>query len=80
MSIAGRAVGFKDASIRSKSVYGRCGIRPGDVWTAINGHSLATPEDALKFYQSLRHSNQLEIELLRDDAPIKVHIAVSDGD
>jgi type II secretory pathway component PulC len=71
---AGRVIGFRHDSIPSRSVYARCGIRSGDIWTQVNGVALDSPDQALELYPRLRASEQLSIALLRDGRPVQVHI------
>src|SRR5262245_3963189 len=64
VSQAGRAIGFRNDSIGPSSVLGLCGIRSGDVWTKVNGASVATPDDVLELYPKLRAAEKLVIDLL----------------
>jgi len=77
VTIQGKVVGIRNESISVRSVYARCGIRSSDIWTAINGRSLANPEDVLAAYASLRQSERLDIELLRSNRPLTVHVTTT---
>lgn len=74
----GRVIGIRNDSLGARSVYARCGIRSSDVWTAVNGHSLANAEDVLAAYTALRQSQQLNIELLRSNRPLTVRLTLTD--
>jgi type II secretory pathway component PulC len=70
----GRAIGFR-ARVGRNSVFGLCCVRSSDVWTKINGESIATPEDALELYPKLPRADKLVIDLLRDGKGVAVEIA-----
>jgi type II secretory pathway component PulC len=70
----GRVIGFRHDSISSRSVYARCGIQSGDIWTQVNGMALDSPDHALELYPSLRASDQLSIALLRGGRSVQVQI------
>lgn len=76
ISVDGRPIGFRNDHIGPHSILGLCGVRSGDVWTAINGRSLATPDDALTLYPQLIHADKLMLQLLRDGRPHTVEIAL----
>jgi membrane-associated protease RseP (regulator of RpoE activity) len=76
VSAGGRAIGFRNDSIGRNSVLSLCGIRPGDIWTKVNGGSVATADDVLELYPKLRHADKLTIDLLRDGESVAVEIAL----
>jgi len=74
VSEGGRVIGFRYDSLTTRSVYARCGIRSGDVWTQVNGVPLDSPDQALELHPRLRTSDQLSIALLRSGQPLTVQI------
>jgi type II secretory pathway component PulC len=76
VSVEGRPIGFRNDRIGEHSILGLCGVRSGDVWTAINGQSVATPDDALTLYPRLVHADKLTLQLLRDGRNFAIEIAL----
>ncbi|WP_165704058.1 PDZ domain-containing protein [Enhygromyxa salina] len=75
----GQPLGFKVYGIRSSSFPSLLGLRNGDLITAINGHPLNSPDDALTAYSKLREATELVLALRRDGQDRKLTIVIGDG-
>jgi type II secretory pathway component PulC len=73
--VDGKAIGLRNDRIGSNSILGLCGVHSGDVWTRVNGETVAEPEDALQLYPKLRKAEKLTIDLLRDGESHTIEIA-----
>jgi hypothetical protein len=67
-------VGFLVRSIRSDSLYARCGFENGDVWVAVNGIPLSSPGGALKAYGLIRQAPSLAFSMLRRGQPMTIRV------
>jgi len=61
----GKPNGFKLYAIRPGSLYSLLGMFNGDTISAINGHSITTPDKALEVYTKLRNASHLSIAFNR---------------
>ncbi len=61
----GKPNGFKLYAIRPGSLYSLLGMFNGDTISAINGHSITTPDKALEVYTKLRSASHLSITFNR---------------
>ena len=61
----GKPNGFKLYAIRPGSLYSLLGMFNGDTISAINGHSITTPDKALEVYTKLRSASHLAITFNR---------------
>ena len=69
----GRFRGWVVRSLHPEDVcYRQVDVRPGDVVVRVNGKSIERPEQANEIFQSLRTAPALEVELVRDGAPMKL--------
>lgn len=57
--------GFLVRQIQPNSLYGKLGLRTGDIIKSVNGQALNTAEDAMKLYQQLSTINSVQIEVMR---------------
>ncbi len=66
----GKPNGFKLYAIRPGSLYSLLGMFNGDTISAINGHSITTPDKALEVYTKLRSASHLSISFARRGTPL----------
>ncbi len=61
-----KVVGTKVSGVRPNSLLDRAGVHDGDIITSINGHEMASPEQALAAYQEAQHGRTAVVELFRE--------------
>jgi type II secretory pathway component PulC len=66
----GRFQGWRLAKLDER--YGGGNLQPGDVIVRVNGRSVEKPDQLMEVWQSLKAAPALELELLRNGAPMKL--------
>ncbi len=61
----GKPDGLRLTGIRPNSIFRNMGLRSGDIITGVNGKPIESVDDALKFYQSLQSSSNVQLQLKR---------------
>ncbi len=61
----GKPDGLTLSRIRRGSIFRRLGLRSGDIIQGVNGRPVRTVDDALAFYQGLKSSDQVSLEIRR---------------
>ncbi len=61
----GRPDGLLIYGIKPDSLFSSLGLKNGDVIRQVNGSPVLSMEDAVKFYQSLEETGQIQVSLLR---------------
>lgn len=61
----GQSAGLSLSRIAPNSVFRRMGLRNGDVLTGVNGQQLLSAEDAMRMYESLKSSSDVQLQLKR---------------
>lgn len=61
----GKPDGLTLSRIRRGSIFRRLGLRSGDIIQGVNGQPVRTVDDALSFYQGLKSSDQVSLEIRR---------------
>jgi general secretion pathway protein C len=61
----GKPNGLNLSSIRSDSIFSEMGLKSGDIITGVNGKNIASVDDAQKFYESLKSSSNVQLQLKR---------------
>jgi general secretion pathway protein C len=61
----GQTVGLDLNRIQPNSLFRRMGLRNGDVLLGVNGQPILTMEDAMKMYESLRSSDNIQVQVKR---------------
>ncbi len=61
----GKPDGLRLTGIRPDSIFRNMGLRSGDIITGVNGKPIESVDDALKFYQSLQSSSNVQLQLKR---------------
>ncbi|MFZ5570396.1 MAG: type II secretion system protein GspC [Thermodesulfobacteriota bacterium] len=65
----GQPEGLMLSSVNPQSIFRRMGLRNGDVITGVDGQRIESVDDALKFYESIRSSSGLTLEIKRQGRP-----------
>jgi type II secretory pathway component PulC len=73
----GQVVGFKLYAIRPSSLLHAIGLHNGDSVTAINGHAIASMDDALAAFVALQGTSRVTIELVRRGRPLALTITIT---
>jgi type II secretory pathway component PulC len=66
----GQVVGFKVFAVRPGSLLALLGLKNGDLVRTINDRSLASPQEALETYASLRTATEFRVVLDRAGKPV----------
>ena len=61
----GKPNGLNLSNIRSGSIFSEMGLKRGDIITGVNGKEIKSVDDALKFYESLKSSSNVQLQLKR---------------
>lgn len=72
----GQPDGMMLSRIRPNSIFMRMGLRNGDVITGINGRNIATVDDALSFYENLKTSENVTLDLKRGGRPRTIEYTI----
>ena len=57
--------GLAVSSIKSKSIFRKMGLRNGDIITGVDGQRIETVDDALKLYENIMSTSNVEVQLKR---------------
>jgi membrane-associated protease RseP (regulator of RpoE activity) len=74
----GRFVGFRIVAIDPELRCAVFGIREGDIVTAINGHGIETPDDAVEIWEGLYTATRITVSFLRGGIPQEASVDVTD--
>lgn len=62
----GQQKGFKLVGVKNESLWRRVGLNNGDVLTAVNGISMAQPDQGFAVYNALQDQREIRIEFLKN--------------
>lgn len=62
----GKPSGILLSGIRSNSIFEEMGLQSGDVVRGVNGKEIQSVDDALKFYENLKSSSEVELQIQRN--------------
>ncbi len=68
--------GFKIYAVRPTSIYARLGLVNGDTIHAVNGHALASVDEALEVYAKVRTADHLELDVTRRGRPVTLRYTI----
>ena len=68
----GQSIGFRLFAIRRGSLFDRIGLKNGDIIRSINGNEMTDPSKAMALLQELRESNNLDVDITRNQQPQKL--------
>jgi general secretion pathway protein C len=69
----GQPAGLSLSRIAPNSIFRRMGLRNGDVLLGVNGQQILSTDDALRMYESLKSSNEVQLQLKRRGRERTVH-------
>ena len=72
----GKPDGVRLYAVRPSSAFARLGLQNGDTIHAINGFSLASPDDAFNAYANVRNANNLALTVTRHGKPVTLSYVV----
>lgn len=72
----GKPDGFRVSQIQSGSLLNTMGFQNGDVIKSVNGRDIATAEDAMRLYETMKGGSFFRVGILRDNAPKTIQIRV----
>ena len=72
----GQSIGFRLFAIRRGSLFDRIGLKNGDIIRSINGNEMTDPSKAMGLLQELRDSNNLDVEITRNQQPQKLTYSI----
>ena len=61
----GQPNGLSLNRISPNSIFRRMGLRNGDVLMGVNGEPIQSPEDAMRMYNSIKSSNEVQVQVKR---------------
>ncbi len=68
----GKPDGLLLSHVRANSIFKEMGLRNGDIVKGVNGNEIQSVDDALKFYESLKSSSSVEVQLERHGEPLTI--------
>jgi general secretion pathway protein C len=75
-SLGNQPMGFMITEIPADSVFTKMGLRSGDVIKAINDKTVTGPDGAVAFFQKIRESREVEIQLTRRRRGIRISLKI----
>jgi len=61
----GQANGLSLNRISPNSIFRRMGLRNGDVLMGVNGEPIQSPEDAMRLYNNIKSSSEVQVQVKR---------------
>jgi len=74
----GQADGLKLTGVRPGTIFTDIGFRNGDIITGVNGKSIESVDDALKFYSSLKNASNVDLQIRRRGVKQTIQYRVED--
>jgi general secretion pathway protein C len=74
--VNGEIIGFRLFQFDSQSIFGKLGMKDGDVVKEINGVSLNNVAKTIQLLNGLRNESNVSVEVLRDNAPVQLELKV----
>jgi general secretion pathway protein C len=68
--------GFKISSVAKKSVFGKLGLKKGDIIKSINNNVLTSYADAFKVYNNINNTKYLNLEILRNNEIMELNYEI----
>lgn len=72
----GKPSGILLSGIRNNSIFKEMGLKSGDVVKAVNGKEIKSVDDAMKFYQNLKSSSAVELQIERNGNPRSINYRI----
>lgn len=74
----GQPDGLRLTGVRPGTIFTEIGFRNGDIITGVNGKSIESVDDALKFYTSLKNESNVDLQLRRRGKERSIKYRVED--
>jgi general secretion pathway protein C len=75
--VDGRTDGFAVRMVQPRSLLAQFGLQRGDIIRQVNGMDLDSPEKALQIFQQLREARNINVNVVRNGAPLTLSIEVN---
>ncbi|MGM0453613.1 MAG: type II secretion system protein GspC [Thermodesulfobacteriota bacterium] len=72
----GKPNGILLSGIRDNSIFEEMGLKSGDVVKAVNGKDIESVDDAMKFYQNLKSSSEVDLKIERNGNPQTINYRI----
>lgn len=72
----GKIDGFKVSKVNKNSVFGKLGLKKGDIIKSINNNVLGSYADAFKVYNNINSTKYLNIEILRNNEIMELNYEI----
>lgn len=72
----GKIDGFKVGRVNENSVFGKLGLKKGDIIKSINNNILSSYADAFKVYNNINSTKYLNIEILRNNEIMELNYEI----
>lgn len=72
----GKPSGILLSGIRNNSIFEEMGLQSGDVVKGVNGKEIESVDDAMKFYQNLKSSSAVELQIERNGNPRTINYRI----
>jgi general secretion pathway protein C len=72
----GKPDGIRLSGIRPGSIFEDIGFKSGDIITSVNGESIESVDDALKFYSSLKSAQDVSLQIRRNGLDQNINYTV----
>lgn len=72
----GKIDGFKVENVNKNSVFGKLGLKKGDIIKSINNNVLGSYADAFKVYNNINNTKYLSIEILRNNEIMELNYEI----
>jgi len=69
----GKIAGFKLVRVDPNSIYGKLGIRRGDIISNVNGQVVDKPQKAMELFNQLGPGGNVELNILRKGRPTTLY-------
>lgn len=72
----GKPDGLTISRIKRDSIFSQLGLRSGDIITGVDGQSIESVDDALKFYNQLKSSSNVNLQIRRRGMPKQIEYTI----
>ncbi|WP_373498074.1 type II secretion system protein GspC [Desulfococcus sp.] len=72
----GKPDGLTISRIRRDSIFSQLGLRSGDIITGVDGQAIESVDDALKFYNQLKSSSNVNLQIRRRGMPKQIEYTI----
>ncbi len=73
---AGQPGGFYVSKIEPDSIFAKMGLQNGDIITGVNGMPVATTQQVIEFYDALKNSATVSLEIEREESTQELRFAI----